>query len=230
MKPALILLHGALGAVQHFDSIASVLEDQYNVHRFNLHGHGGTPLPEAPLRIEALTDQLTGYIRANDLAPAAIFGYSMGGYIALQAAIQAPGLVSRILTLGTKFDWTPEVAAKEARQLNADFLRAKAPAFVDQLAAFHGSAAWEPLLPATVDLMQALGQRPLLTPETVTAVEIPVRLMVGDRDHMVSIEETLGIFRSLPHGSMVVLPETKHPIEKVNKAVLIWEIRSFMTL
>ncbi|WP_341843803.1 hypothetical protein [Chitinophaga caseinilytica] len=48
MKPALILLHGALGAVQHFDSIASVLEDQYTVYRFNLYGHGGTPLPEAP--------------------------------------------------------------------------------------------------------------------------------------------------------------------------------------
>lgn len=230
MKPALILLHGALGAVQHFDSIASVLEDQYEVHRFNLHGHGGTPLPEGPLRIEAFTDQLIDYIRANELGPAAIFGYSMGGYIALQAAIQAPETVGRILTLGTKFDWTPAVAAKEARQLNADFLREKAPAFVSQLAEFHGAAAWEPLLPATAGLMEALGERPLLTPDSVTPVEIPVRLMVGDRDHMVSIEETLGIFRSLPNGSMVVLPETKHPIERVNKAVLIWEIRSFMTL
>ncbi len=230
MKPALILLHGALGAAQHFDSIASVLEDQYEIHRFNLHGHGGTPLPEVPLRIEALTDQLTDYIRTNNIGPAAIFGYSMGGYIALQAAIQSPELVSRILTLGTKFDWSPEVVAKEARTLNAGFLREKAPAFVSQLAEFHGEAAWEPLLPATVGLMEALSQRPLLTPETIAAVEIPVRLMVGDRDHMVSIEETLGIFRSLPNGSMVVLPDTKHPIEKVNKAVLIWEIRSFMTL
>ncbi|WP_423736137.1 alpha/beta fold hydrolase [Chitinophaga caseinilytica] len=230
MKPALILLHGALGAVQHFDSIASVLEDQYTVYRFNLYGHGGTPLPEAPLRIEALTGQLIDYIRSQNIGPAAVFGYSMGGYIALQAAIQAPDTISRILTLGTKFDWTPDVAAKEARTLNADFLREKAPAFVNQLAEFHGPSAWEPLLPATVGLMEALGQHPLLTPETVTAVDIPVRLMVGDRDHMVSVEETLGIFRSLQNGSMVVLPETKHPIEKVNKAVLIWEIRSFMTL
>ncbi|WP_298716173.1 alpha/beta fold hydrolase [uncultured Chitinophaga sp.] len=230
MKPALILLHGALGAARHFDGIAAILEDQYDVHRFNLHGHGGTPLPDSPLRIEGFTEQLIGYIRQHDLAPAAIFGFSMGGYIAMQAATQAPDSISRILTLGTKFDWTPDVAAKEARQLNAGFLRDKAPAFVSQLAEFHGPAAWEPLLPATVGLMEALGQRPLLTPETVAAVEAPVRLMVGDRDHMVSIEETLGIFRNLPNGSMVVLPDTKHPIEKVNKAVLIWEIRSFMTL
>ncbi|WP_109696997.1 alpha/beta fold hydrolase [Chitinophaga deserti] len=230
MKPALLLLHGALGAAQHFDSIATVLEDQYEIHRFNLRGHGGTPLPDAPLRMEILTEQLIQYIRDNNLGSAAIFGYSMGGYIAMQAAIQAPETVSRILTLGTKFDWTPETAAKEARQLNAGFLREKAPAFVNQLAELHGSEAWEPLLPATVGLMEALGMQPLLTPETVADINIPVRLMVGDRDHMVSIEETLGIFRSLPNGSMVVLPETKHPIEKVNKAVLIWEIRSFMTL
>ena len=229
MKPALLLLHGALGSSRHFDAIVPVLEEQYAVHRFDFHGHGGTPLPSSPLSIEIYTSQLLDYIRRHQLAPAAIFGYSMGGYVALRAALEAPDAVQRIQTLATKFNWSPGSAAKESRQLDAAFLLSKAPAFITQLETLHGEG-WERLLPATAGLMTSLGAAPLLTPDDLSKINIPVRLMVGDRDAMVSIEETLQAFKSLPQASMAVLPDTKHPLEKVNNAVLIWEIRSFMVL
>ncbi|MGN6508636.1 MAG: alpha/beta fold hydrolase [Chitinophaga sp.] len=229
MKPPLLLLHGALGSSRHFDAIVPVLQEQYTVHRFDFHGHGGTPLPPSPLSIEIYTSQLLDYIRQNALAPVAIFGYSMGGYVALRAALEAPDAVARIQTLATKFNWSPGSAAKESRQLDAAFLREKAPAFVTQLETLHGEG-WENLLPATAGLMTSLGAAPLLTPDNLSGINIPVRVMVGDRDAMVSIEETLQAFKSLPQASMAVLPDTKHPLEKVNNAVLIWEIRSFMVL
>ena len=47
-------------------------------------------------------------------------GHSMGGYVALKLALKRPELVDRIITLGTKFNWTPEVAAKEVKMLNPD--------------------------------------------------------------------------------------------------------------
>jgi pimeloyl-ACP methyl ester carboxylesterase len=78
--------------------------------------------------------------------------------------------------------------------------------------------------------MTALGTRPLLTKENLSSINIPVRLMVGDRDTMVGIEETLAVFKSLPQASMAVLPDTKHPLDAVNNALLLWEIRSFMML
>lgn len=230
MKPALLLLHGALGASRHFDPVVPVLSEQYTIHRFDFHGHGGTALPAAPLSIELYTEQLLNYIRDKALGPLAIFGYSMGGYIALHAALKAPGTIERVQTLGTKFNWSPETAAKEARQLDAASLQEKAPAFVDQLAALHGEENWRNLLPATAGLMAALGAHPLLSKENLAGINIPVRLMVGDRDAMVGIEETLAVFKSLPQASMAVLPDTKHPLDKVNNALLLWEIRSFMTL
>ncbi|RPD42254.1 alpha/beta fold hydrolase [Chitinophaga barathri] len=229
MKPALLLLHGALGSSRHFDPIVPVLQEQYTVHRFDFHGHGNTALPSS-LSIEIFTTQLLDYIRDHQLSPVAIFGYSMGGYVALNAALQAPEAVLRVQTLATKFNWTPETAAKESRQLDATFLREKAPSFVAQLAELHGDDNWANLLPATAGLMTTLGNNPLLTKENLPQINIPVRLMVGDRDTMVGIEETLAVFRSLPQASMAVLPDTKHPLDKVNNAVLIWEIRSFMML
>ncbi|MBO9155230.1 alpha/beta fold hydrolase [Chitinophaga sp. GCM10012297] len=229
MKPALMLLHGALGSSRHFDAIVPILSEQYVIHRFDFHGHGGTPLPSSPLSIETCTSQLLDYIRQNGLGPVAIFGYSMGGYVALHAALQAPEAVLRVQTLATKFNWSPEAAAKETRQLDAGFLREKAPAFVAQLEELHGEG-WKDLLPATAGLMTALGANPLLTPDNLSTIHIPVRVMVGDRDVMVGVEETLHVFKSLPQASMAVLPDTKHPLDRVNNAVLIWEIRSFMVL
>lgn len=229
MKPALLLLHGALGSSRHFDPIVPVLSEQYTIHRFDFYGHGGTPLPSSPLGIETYTAQLLDYIRQNGLGPVAIFGYSMGGYVALHAALQAPEAVLRVQTLGTKFNWSSETAAKETRQLDAAFLQEKAPAFVAQLEELHGEG-WKNLLPATTELLTTLGAHPLLKPDNLSTINIPVRVMSGDRDAMVGVEETLNVFKSLPQASMAVLPDTKHPLDRVNNAVLIWEIRSFMVL
>ncbi len=230
MKPALLLLHGALGAHTDFDPIVPALAAHYTIYRFNFHGHGGAPLPVMPLSIPMFTSQLLDFIGEQKLAPVAVFGYSMGGYVALQAALEAPEAFSRIQTLATKFNWTPETAAKEARLLNAAALRQKAPAYAAAQQQLHGEQEWEPLLEATAIMMENLGSEPLLTADTLKNITVPVRIMVGDRDAMVSIEETTAAYRQLPQASLTVLPDTKHPLEKVNSAVLIWEIRSFMTV
>ena len=42
-----------------------------------------------------------------------IFGYSMGGYVALHAARRHPERIGSIMTLGTKFAWDTPTAEKE---------------------------------------------------------------------------------------------------------------------
>ena len=41
-------------------------------------------------------------------------------------------------------------------------------------------------------------------------------LMLGDRDKMVTLEETVKVYQHLPKAQMAILPNTEHPIEKVN--------------
>jgi pimeloyl-ACP methyl ester carboxylesterase len=50
---------------------------------------------------------------------------------------------------------------------------------------------------------------------------------VGDRDKMVTIEETLAAYRRLPNGRFIVLPDTPHPLEKVSPGRLAREIGDF---
>lgn len=230
MKPTLLLLHGALGASRQFDTITPTLSEQYNIHQFSFYGHGRTEYPAEGISITAFAQQLLDYIHTNKLAPVAVFGYSMGGYVALAAALQQPEAFLKVATLATKFNWTPETASKESRMLNAKVLQEKAPAYVEQLKSLHGEAGWEQLLSGTAALMQQLGDDPPLTNKTLKNITIPVRVMVGELDSMVSVEETNAAFKSLPRGSMTILPGVKHPLEKVECAVLVHAIRSAINL
>ncbi|MBK7855574.1 MAG: hypothetical protein IPJ79_12335 [Bacteroidetes bacterium] len=62
---------------------------------------------------------------ANNIGAANIFGYSMGGYVALWLARFKPHLVQFVFTLATKLNWNEETSAKENRMLNANKMEEK---------------------------------------------------------------------------------------------------------
>ena len=54
-----------------------------------------------------------------------------------------------------------------------------------------------------------------------------IRIATGDKDKMVSPEETLSVFRMLPNASCCIFPNTDHPIEKYDVKRLSREIFDF---
>ena len=143
-----------------------------------------------------------------------VFGYSMGGYVALYLAATSPDRVRRVATLATKLAWTPEIAARECALLDAATTRAKVPKFAAALEARHTAAGWEALLASTADLLRELGARPRITDELLAAIHHPARIAVGDRDATVTIDECVAAARRIPNGELEVLPRTPHPFEK----------------
>ncbi len=193
-------------------------------------GHGETaPHPDG-YSIERFAEQVVERLAARGIGRAALFGYSMGGYVALHLARVHPERVAAVATLGTKFRWDPATAAREAARLDPDAIRAKVPRFADALAARHGGAGgWEAVLARTAALLRALGERPVLTDATLAEVAQPVRVMVGDRDATVTVEETAGAYRALPNGELAVLPRTPHPLEQVDTGRLVAALGEFLT-
>ncbi|GAB5526762.1 MAG: hypothetical protein Roseis2KO_46340 [Roseivirga sp.] len=222
---SLILLHGALGSETLFDPLAQQLENEYKIYSFNLSGHGKAPFNEKGFGIEVFAQELSAFRASKQLVKPTIFGYSMGGYIALYLEALQPGSFEKILTLGTKFGWNPEAAGKEASRLNPEIIAQKVPAFADMLAVRHGDQ-WSTLLEATAGMMKALGHKPLLSQSVLSAVQIPVTIMRGDQDQMVSREESEAAVTDLPNATYVELPDTLHPIEKTAPALLAAKIKA----
>ena len=223
----LLLLHGALGSQNQFEPLKKALSTNYEVFTLDFYGHGTNAAETQPMRIEALADQILAWLEAQQLDSIAIFGYSMGGYVALYLAAHHPEKVAEIFTLATKFDWNPETAAKEVKLLDPEKIEAKVPAFAKDLAQRHGENSWKGVLHSTAEMMLHLGQQPALSAEDFATIQTRVLVSVGDRDTMVSLAETVEVYRQLPNGSLIVLPETIHPLEKVSVDRLIFECRQF---
>jgi pimeloyl-ACP methyl ester carboxylesterase len=228
MKP-LLLLHGALGAQSQFEPLLALLPQELPVYSFNLQGHGGTTLPDGPFKIEAFATQLLAWLQEKQLPPVNVFGYSMGGYVALEAARQNPAGFSSIFTLATKFAWSVESAQHETSRLNPELLQQKVPAFAQTLKDRHAPQDWAEVVRKTAQMMLQLGQAPVLTAAALQQIQVPVRVAVGDRDQMVTIHETSEAYRQLPTAQLQVFPDTRHPLEQLHWPLLAQALLNFFT-
>ena len=223
----LVLLHGALGDATQLAPLATRLGDGRRVVVIELEGHGATPLRDRPLRIESFADDAIARLDRQGIARADVFGYSMGGYVALYLAATSPARIARVATLATKLAWTPEVAARESAMLDPVVIRTKVPRFAAALEARHTGAGWEALLAHTAELLHELGARPRVTDTLLASVTHPVRISVGDRDATVTLEECVAAVRQLAGGELEVHPRTPHPFEKVSLDRLARSLEEF---
>lgn len=228
MKAHLILLHGALGSRAQLQPLKQILSNDFEVHPLDFEGHGIHPLTGQPFRIERFADNLIEFIEQHELAPVDIFGYSMGGFVTLYTAMTRPELINRIFTLATKFDWNEQSAAREAAMLNADAIEQKFPDYAQALKQRH-SADWKQVLQHTAEMMTHLASTNPLNNDSFSNLQHRVRLSVGDRDKMVSIDETTAQFRKLKNAQLQIFPNTQHPIERVDERLLSEAIKEFMT-
>lgn len=221
----LILLHGALGADTLFKPLLKLLPGNYKTHTFNLSGHGRAAFSNNGFGIEVFAEELAYFIQINKLIKPIIFGYSMGGYVALYLELNKPGSFEQIITLGTKFGWSPEAAQKETSRMKPEIIEQKVPAFAEKLSQRHGEQ-WKDLLKATANMMQDLGSNPLLNETTLPNITVPTTIMRGDQDQMVSREESEKAASQLPYGTYIELSNTPHPIEKVDPGLLVRQIET----
>jgi pimeloyl-ACP methyl ester carboxylesterase len=226
----IVVLHGALGDAAQMQPLVVALRDALgrDVIAFDLEGHGAAPDAGRPFRAAHFVENVLARLDAASIERADIVGYSMGGYVGLALARAHPARVTRVFTHATKFRWTPEVAERETRMLDARAIETKVPRFAEQLRARHVGAGWEHVLERTSEMMHALGDRPDLDDAALSSLALPVRVCVGDRDTTVSPEESAGVVRLMRQAELEVLPRTPHPFEKVRIARLASSIAEFL--
>lgn len=215
MKPTIILLHGALGSSRQMIKIEERFKPNYRVLSMNFMGHGGSEMPNR-FSIADFVQQLKEFIDEHRLTDFSIFGYSMGGYVALKYALGHSRTIDHIFTFGTKFSWTNESAAEEVKKLNPDVLEEKVPHFANWLKETHGEANWRTVLSNTEEFMLSLGQSNELLNDDLSNITCLVTVAVGDEDNMVGIDESQNVVNRLANARLKVLKGAKHPIEKLS--------------
>lgn len=223
----LFLLHGAIGSIAQLEPISELLKDNFEIHKLNFSGHGGRGFNNH-FNIKQFAEDVIEYLTENKIQSVDVFGYSMGGYVALYLAKHYPKRVGKIITLGTKFKWDVNIANKEVKMLNPEVISEKIPAFANALEKRHHPIDWKIVLTKTSNMMLEMGlQNPLqLTDFKQINHEVKVGLAIDDE--MVSKEETEEVYKTLPNSEIYFLPNSKHPIERVDLSLLAEEILNFM--
>lgn len=222
----LLLLHGAIGSAAMFAGLEDVLKEEFEIHVLDFSGHGGTPF-QAEFSIQQFANEVLAYLDNKNIGQIDIFGYSMGGYVAMYLAKHHPERISKVATLATKYHWDDATSAKEVQMLDPEKISAKIPAFAKTLEERHKPGDWKELLQRTAAMMLAMGKDNPLTPGDYEAINAPALIMLGDKDKMVSLDETLAVYKSLPQAQLALLPGTPHPLEQVDVHLAGYFLRRF---
>lgn len=223
MKRQLILLHGALGASSQLNPLSErLITENCQVFTFNFSGHGKEGFREK-FGIAQFSAELKEFILTNNLSSPDIFGYSMGGYVAIYTAAKNPGLIGRITTLGTKFKWDKETAAKEIKNLDPVLIEQKVPKFAIRLKEMHGEN-WVQLLNRTAEMMIRMGEKSPLLDKDLSSIQNKVSIGLADQDKMVSVEETDHVATLIKESSRFTLLNATHPIETADTSGLVHQL------
>ena len=103
-KPVLALVHGWGMNARVFDTLSGLLVEDFEVRALDLPGHGGRDaLPQNTLQTWA--DDLAQQLPDG----ATLLGWSLGGQVAMRAALDHPHTISRLILLAA----TPKFVASE---------------------------------------------------------------------------------------------------------------------
>jgi 3-oxoadipate enol-lactonase len=95
--PVLVLSHAMGASMAMWDPQLTGLSRNFRVVRYDHRGHGGSPVPPGPYRIEDLGRDLVRLLDRLALERASFCGISLGGMVGLWLAANAPQRLDRLV-------------------------------------------------------------------------------------------------------------------------------------
>jgi pimeloyl-ACP methyl ester carboxylesterase len=214
----LVMLHGAYMTIDSMGEIVPSFAESRQVIATELQGHGHTADIDRPLTYEHMADDVAALLHHLGFEETDIFGYSLGGGVALQVAIRHPEVVRKLVVASASYTSEglyPEVG--EAIETITPELFAGTPLLEE----YTRVAPHPDDFPTLVAKLKQLDMEPFAWPkEDIRGIEAPTLLIIGDSDgtrleHAVEIFRLLGggVFGDivgLPKSQLAVLPGTTH--------------------
>ena len=208
---------------------------------FNARGYAPSAIPEEPASYSQrrAADDIAGLLKHLNIDSAYIVGLSMGAYTALHFGIHHAQMARGLVVAGCGHgsarevaDIWPEQARHMARRLETEGMEAIAQSYANSAYRVQfrdkdprGWLEWATRLAGhsakglALSVREVQGKRPsvLDLEEELSALQIPVLLMIGDEDEP-TLEMNLYMKRTLPMSGLEVFSKTGHAINSEEPA------------
>ncbi|MDJ1486279.1 alpha/beta hydrolase [Cytophagaceae bacterium YF14B1] len=217
-KP-LILLHGAYYTIQlNWGQLIPQLSQGRKVIAIELQGHGHTPYSDRSLSRTTLASDVEKVMDYLNIESADVAGYSFGGQIAYQFAIQSPKRLRKLVIISAAHKtagWVEEVTSGFKKMKPELFANSPLQAAYEAVA--PDKSKWTTFL----EQMMALAGEPFdLGDDNIAKIAAPVLIISGDNDGMDKIElaktyKLLGGDHSadlqpMPKSQLAIVPGQSH--------------------
>lgn len=213
-----VLLHGAFYSIEmNWGQLIPELSKTRKVIAIELQGHGRTPFSDRKLDYSTLASDVEGVMNHLQVDSADVVGYSMGGYVAYQLAIQTKRIGKLVIISSTykSSGWLPIV--------NNSFKAMKPELFANSpmKAAYDAVAPDKTKWTQFLEHMIAFAGIPFDLGETnIAGITSPVLLISGDNDGLDKIElvktyqllggAILADFGGMPASQLAIVPSQGH--------------------
>ena len=226
--PPLLVLHGALGSTElETDRLIRLWENSFRVYGLDFSGHGRSrELDEATPTWETFVSDAITAVDHFGLGDAAVFGFSMGGAVALGLALARPDAVGRLAVHGVNVQWDQAEVEAMVGPMDPARMQAEHPFWAQRLAEVHGDG-WRHLVAQMIAFTRGLPDQHLSDAD-LGRIACPTRVSAGDRDRFFDVRHAVGLWRAVPDARLQILPGLDHPIQGVEAERFAAEVGAFL--
>jgi len=222
--PAIVLLHGFLESKAIWDDFAETLQKDFTVIAIDLPGHGESELIGEIHTMQRMAEAVKTVLLAENIMQVVITGHSMGGYVALQFAVDNEEMVKGLVLFHSHANADTEEAKENRRrtinivkQNRGGFIRQFIPDLFDQ----------KHIEKYSVPIQKLQDQASLMTPEAIIAAlagmrdrtsqlqyllltEIPVLFIIGKQDSRMPYHQLMAQAVIPSHSEILLLEDVGH--------------------
>jgi len=233
----IVLLHGAFMTIEgNWGQLIPELSKTRKVIAIELQGHGHTPFSDRKLSHTTLASDVAGVMDHLKVDSADVVGYSFGGSVAYQFAIQSPKRLRKLVIISSTYKstgWRPEIANAFKGMKPELFANSPMKAAYDAVA--PDKTKWTKFL----EQMIAFAGEPFdLGDSNIAKISAPVLIISGDNDGLDKVElaktyQLLGggvsaDLAPMPKSHLAVVPSQSHVGLMMQTNIILGYLNGFL--
>jgi pimeloyl-ACP methyl ester carboxylesterase len=206
----IVLLHGAYMTINsNWSELIPILSKTRKVIAMEMDGHGHTPLSQRPMSYQTLASDVASVLKYLKVDSADILGFSYGGTVAYQFAIQQPAMTKKLIIISSTYKsegWLA-IMYNMLTGLKPDAFD-NTPIRSEYIKVAPDTSNWHKFIAA---MLKFSAEKFDLGDDKIKNIKAPVLLIMGDNDGTDKkvLAETYSLLGGNVFGDVVGIPRSQ---------------------
>jgi 3-oxoadipate enol-lactonase len=213
--PVLVLSNSLGSTLRMWDDQAPVLRERFRLLRYDQRGHGDSPVPSGPYKIEDLGRDALALLDRLEIESASFCGLSIGGLVGMWLASEAPERVERLVVCCTAARFEPEMYDARASKVRAKGVGSSADVVLERWFTPEFRAARPETVASAGSMLRSIpaegyagcceALRDADVRSRLGEIQAPTLVIAGAEDPAATVDQAEEIRDSIPEARLVVV-------------------------